>query len=101
MGIINVLDHVERCYSNDDGQIIQDLIRHSFKQNEKVVVSFKGVTALNSSFVNTAFIELLNDYEFSFIKVHLGFSNSTAQINKMIKSRFNFEVNERKNLVTV
>ncbi len=31
MGIINVLDHVERCYSNDDGQIIQDLIRHSFK----------------------------------------------------------------------
>ncbi|MGQ3736879.1 STAS-like domain-containing protein [Bacillus sp. Fil] len=98
---INVLDHVARCYSNDDGKIIQDLIRKAFAQNEKVVVSFNGVTALNSSFVNTAFIELLNDYEFTFIRKYLGFSNSTTQINTIIKNRFNFEVNERKKLMTV
>ncbi|MGH0614890.1 STAS-like domain-containing protein [Bacillus cereus] len=98
---INVLDHVARCYSNDDGKIIQDLIRKAFAQNEKAVVSFKGVTALNSSFVNTAFIELLNDNDFNFIRKHLGFSNSTPQINAMIKNRFNFEVNERKKLTTV
>ncbi|MDA1789204.1 STAS-like domain-containing protein [Bacillus cereus group sp. BY5-1LC] len=97
---INVLDHVERCYSNDDGKVIQDLIRKAFMQNEKAVVSFQGVTALNSSFVNTAFIELLNDYDFSYIRNHLTFVNSTAQINTTIKNRFNFEVNERKNLVT-
>ncbi|HDR8449565.1 STAS-like domain-containing protein [Bacillus cereus] len=98
---INVLDHVERCYSNDDGKVIQDLIKKAFMQNEKAVVSFQGVTALNSSFVNTAFIELLNDYDFSYIRKHLTFANSTAQINTTIKNRFNFEVNERKNLVTV
>ncbi|KAA0796351.1 MULTISPECIES: STAS-like domain-containing protein [Bacillus cereus group] len=98
---INALDVVERCYSNEDGQVIQNLIKVEFKKGNKVAVSFAGISAVNSSFVNTAFIDLLTEYDFSFIKNHLTFVNSTSQINNMIKSRFDFEVNERKNLITV
>ncbi|MGE1025115.1 STAS-like domain-containing protein [Bacillus sp. GMs2/2] len=98
---IEVLNYVNQCYSNDDGKVIQDLIRKAFMQHEKVGVSFEGVTSLNSSFINTAFIELLNEYDFSFIRNHLTFINSTSQINTAIRNRFNFEVHERKNLIMV
>lgn len=51
------------------------------------------ILALNSSFVNSAFIELLNDYIFNFIKNNIRFVDSTKQINDIIKSRFAFEIN--------
>ncbi|MCM3110695.1 STAS-like domain-containing protein [Lederbergia lenta] len=96
---INVLDFVDNCFSNNEGLIIYNLIRNEFTLSNQVVISFNGIRALNSSFVNSAFIELLNSYDFDFIKKNLRFTNSTKQINEMIKSRFDFEVNQRKNLV--
>ncbi|MGY3718642.1 STAS-like domain-containing protein [Sutcliffiella cohnii] len=41
------------------------------------MVSFQEISALNTSFVNSAFIELLNDYDFPFIKENLRFVDST------------------------
>ncbi|MFD2172444.1 STAS-like domain-containing protein [Tumebacillus lipolyticus] len=99
--VIRVLDHVERCYSNDDGQMIYELIRPHLANGNRVTVSFLGVDSVPSSFVNSAFIELLSEFEFDTIKKLLQFADSTKQINSMIKSRFDFEVNERKNLVLV
>lgn len=101
MGLIRVLDHVNHCYSNDDGQVIQSVLRESFDKGEAVVLSFSGVDSASSSFLNTAFIELLNDYSFNFIKSKLSFADTTRTINESIKRRFQFEVNERKNLVNV
>lgn len=99
--VINVLDHVERCYSNADGEVICTLIHPGLSRNEQVVVSFSGVDSVPSSFVNSAFIALLDDVDFETIRKNLRFINSTKQINEMIKKRFMFEVNERKKLVTV
>lgn len=96
MVLINVLDHVNQCYSNNDGYQIMNIIKHHLDQDEKVTVSFQGIASLNSSFVNSAFIELLNFYDFTYIKSHLRFSNSTQQINKIIKDRFSFEVSKEK-----
>lgn len=101
MVLINVLDHVDKCYSNDDGRIIFSEIKSAFSANQKVTVSFQGVTSLNSSFVNSAFIELLNDHNMAFIKSHLSFINSTQQINSIIKNRFAFEIDKKKNLMAV
>lgn len=101
MGMINVVDHVNRCYSNADGEIIQQQIRSHFLIGNKVIVSFKGIDSASSSFVNSAFIELLDDYSFDFIRSNLGFADSSKQINEMIKRRFDFEVNHRKNLMNV
>lgn len=97
--VIEILNHAERCYSNDDGKIIQDVIRNHFNNNESVTISFKNISGVTSSFVNTALIELLDDFDFNFIKKHLKFSNTTKQINDMIRDRFKFEVKKRNNLV--
>lgn len=93
---IQVKDYVDQVYSNDDGMIIYNALKKELENSNKVTVSFKEISALNSSFVNSAFIELLNDYDFNFIKENLRFADSTNQINNLIKSRFSFEVNERR-----
>ncbi|MCK2020669.1 STAS-like domain-containing protein [Peribacillus frigoritolerans] len=85
MVIINVLDYVNM------------LLQPRWRNN--ITISFKNVDGVTSSFINTALIELLDDYDFSVIKKHLNFINSSKQINDIIKSRFSFEVNRRKNLV--
>jgi len=88
---INVLDHVERCYSNGDGKVILDLLKAAFSGGESVTLSFQGVTSVTSSFTNTALIELLKEYNLSYIKKHLRFVNTNKLINDMIKARFAFE----------
>lgn len=93
MGVIRVLDYVERCYNSNDGQVIHDLIENGLKDNEQLVISFDGVDSVPSSFVNTALVSFLKIYDFEQIKKRIRFSNTTKEINEMIKSRFSFETN--------
>lgn len=99
--VINILDHVERCYSNADGDIILALIKPKLAIGQQVTISFSGVDSVPSSFVNSAFIALLDDFSFEQVRNCLKFINTTKQINDMIKNRFSFEVNERKKLISV
>lgn len=91
--VINVLDHVERCYSNQDGKVILDLLTTKLSNGESVVLSFKGVNSLTSSFTNTALIELLRQFSMSYIKENLRFIDTNRHINEMIRNRFSFESN--------
>ncbi|CAJ0781865.1 STAS-like domain-containing protein [Ralstonia chuxiongensis] len=90
--VIRTLDYVAHCYSNADGQVIFRLIINPIRQGEPVTVSFDGVDAVPSSFVNSAFIALLEQVSFDRIKDTLRFASSNRQINDMIRSRFAFEV---------
>ncbi|MCU5745073.1 STAS-like domain-containing protein [Bacillus cereus] len=101
MVTINVLDHVERCYSNDDGYTILNEVKKAFLSNQKVTLSFIGATSATSSFVNSALIELLEDYSFDYIRSNLQFVNTNKQINDIIKSRFRFETNKKKEALSV
>lgn len=96
MGFINVLDHVKHCYTNYDGDVIFKLIKKELDNNNIATVSFSGVKSIPSSFVNAAFITLLDYYDFSFIRSRIRIVNSTKQINDMIKHRFDFEVEVKK-----
>jgi hypothetical protein len=95
---LRVKDYVDQVYSNTDGMVIYNQLKNHLQNENKVSVSFDEIFALNSSFVNSAFIELLNDYDFQFIKNNIRFVNSTKQINEMIKSRFAFEINKNQYL---
>jgi len=101
MGLIRILDHVDHCYSNADGDIIRKEITQLLLSGSKVIVSFQGVDSASSSFINSAFIELLDKYDFTFIKQHIKFADSTRTINETIKRRFSFEVNKSKELLNV
>lgn len=93
--VIRALDVVPRCYSNSDGQQLFKVVSEYLRRGEPIVISFEGVDTLPSSFVNCAFIPLLDLFDFGKIKETLSFSNTTPQINEMIKSRFAFEVSRR------
>lgn len=101
MGLVRVLDHVSQCYSNDDGQLIYQEITKELSRKKNVTVSFEGVDGVTSSFVNSALIALLEDYDFSYIKSNLSFTQTSKQINNLINQRFKFEVKKRNNLVTI
>jgi len=93
---IRIKDYTNQVYSNHDGMVIYKQIVKQFQEGNKVVISFDGIDAINTSFLNSAFIELLNDYNFDFIKRNISFSNSTNQINNMIKSRFASEAQKER-----
>ncbi|GGC97774.1 hypothetical protein GCM10007216_30700 [Thalassobacillus devorans] len=96
---LHIKDYVDQVYSNDDGVVIYQILKNELENSNKVSVSFQDIKALNSSFINSAFVELLNDYDFQFIKENLSFVDSTKAINNTIKSRFSFEIDERKQYV--
>lgn len=93
--VVNVLDHVPHCYTWQDGAVIASIIRQAFDRGEHVVVSFSGVDDVPSSFVNAAFVSLLTEYGYDYIRTHLSVTNSTRQINDMIHRRFRFETEQR------
>ncbi|NHZ83696.1 DUF4325 domain-containing protein [Massilia sp. CCM 8695] len=95
MGMIRVLDFVDRCYNGEDGQVIHDIIVSRLPTEVELFVSLEGVDSVPSSFVNVAFISLLDFLSFNEIKRRLRFVNTNSQINEMIKSRFAFEAKRR------
>ncbi|MCY0389865.1 STAS-like domain-containing protein [Robbsia sp. Bb-Pol-6] len=93
--VIRALDLVKHCYSNEDGHVVYDAVLAQILHGQSVVVSFEGVDTVPSSFVNSAFIALLEKFPFEQIKQNLSFKQTTPQINEMIRSRFSFEANRR------
>lgn len=89
---IVILDIVKQCYSQSDGQKVYDYIYKFVEKEQKINVSFERVDAVPSSFVNSAFIQLLEHFDFEQIKRNISFTNTSPQINEMIKKRFKFEV---------
>lgn len=95
MVTIDVKNFLKSYYTNNDGDVLFNEICHLFDLDKKVELSFEGIPGLNSSFINSAFIQLLDKYSFDYIKENLTFVKSSKQINKLIVNRFKFEVNDR------
>lgn len=93
--VINTLDHVDQCYTQEDGVKIYKVILPYLEKNTRIEVSFNGVEFVPSSFVNAALIALLEKVPFETIKKNLSFINTTKQINDMIRDRFYFELHHR------
>jgi len=90
---LKVLDHLSDCYTWESGQELSKIIRAAFEKHERIAISFDGVRDVPSSFVNAAFISLLDTYPYDFIRSHLTIADGTKQIADMIKRRFAFELN--------
>ena len=88
---INIKDHVSTCFTTDDGLKIQNIIRPLLDHQKQIEVSFKDIDSISISFLNVAFIDLLDSFDFDYIKKNLHFVNSNKTINNYIKSRFSFE----------
>lgn len=91
MVIIKILDYIDRWHTSDDGQQLFDIIKPLSDQNKQVKVSFKEVSGVPSSFVNAAFVQLLDYFSFDYIKSHLFFIDTAKATNDVIRKRFRFE----------
>lgn len=89
--MVNVKDIVPACDTNAQGDMIRKAILAELSARGSVEVSFEGVTNATSSFVNSAFVDLLADYPFAEIKRRVAVIRVHRQIAQLIRSRMEFE----------
>jgi len=76
----------------EDGRKIFKALSDALNADSSPVeVSFSGVSIATSSFVNTAFIPLLDLVSFDEIKKRIRIVHSNRQVNDMIKTRLERE----------
>ena len=85
--VIKVRDIVPACDTNAHGDALRDAILRALKTSAVVDISFAGVTAATTSFVSSAFVDLLQVMSLSDIKARIRIGNSSRQINDMIRMR--------------
>jgi hypothetical protein len=88
--VVRILDHVANCSSYADGDTIFNIIGPVIQRGEDVVLSFEGVEAVPSSFINAAIVRLIEIVSLKEIKTHLKVIKSTRQINALIRGRIDF-----------
>lgn len=89
--VIVVQDFVHGCHTNQEGDIIFNQIAQPIFSGQVVTVSFKGISSVTSSFLNSAFIPLLDRLTFDEVKGRLRIVESNRSINDMIIRRFKQE----------
>lgn len=94
--VIKVYNLTPECQTNADGLKVFQVIAPMLKKGELVELSFENIRSIPSSFVNTAFIDLLEIISFDQIRKQLKFLNTTPQINDVIKTRFATELTRQK-----
>lgn len=85
--VIQVHDLVAGADTADQGNIVFSYLHAAMKTGAPFVVSFDRIQTATSSFVNAAFVRLLNDFSFGDIKKQMRVVDSTRQINQMIRTR--------------
>jgi hypothetical protein len=87
MVTIQTRDLVSGANTADDGIVVFPHLHSAMASGARFVVSFDRVQTATSSFVTSAFVPLLKSFSFGDIKKLMRVTNSTRQINQMIKTR--------------
>ncbi len=88
---IDVTSIVPQCYTYEDGEAVADAIRTVLRATDTVALSFRGVRDVPSSFVNGAFIGLLDEFTVADIRNGVRVIHSSKQINNLIKDQLQRE----------
>lgn len=68
MNTIQIKAHVGGTSTNDEGCTLKYLLFPYFRDNVPVMVSFKGTTPMSSSFFNSSFGELIDEFGYDTFK---------------------------------
>lgn len=85
--VIQIHDLVPGADTAQQGDIVYPHLLAAMATGKPFAVSFDHVQSATSSFVNAAFVRLLQTYTFSTIKQQMRVTKSTRQINDMIRAR--------------
>jgi hypothetical protein len=83
--VITALDHVPHCYSTADGLEIARLLRRQLSAGKPVILSLAGVSDIPSSFVNAAFVSLLNNFDADWLRANLSIVDASHQAAEMVR----------------
>src|SRR5262245_50838598 len=86
--VIDVFRIVRHGYTWEEGRTVGKAITDALHRDGRATVSFDGIEDITTSFANGAFVNLLDDFDYDFIRSRLSIVNSTRQINDMIRRRF-------------
>ena len=85
--VIHVKEHLSGCNTNEEGDVLHALVSEELARSGSVTVDFHGVLYVTTSFVNSAFVPLLERMSFDDIKVSLRVVRAYPQIADMIRKR--------------
>jgi hypothetical protein len=83
----NVRDMVIGCDTNDQGHVIYKYASFSIQKNKVVTLDFSGVTNVTSSFVNSAFVQLIDDFGYDKVKSFVVLKGLNRQIGNLLRDR--------------
>ncbi len=75
------------CDTNDQGHVIYECASTSIQNNKVVTFDFSGVTNVTSSFVNSAFIQLIDDFGYDKVKSFVVLKGLNKQIDNLLRDR--------------
>ncbi len=90
---ITIKSLITDCSTQESGEKIKNMILLGFNNKELVVISFDKIIAVSTSFINTAFIDLLNEYSYEYLKANLKIIKANNSIRNLITRRFRKELN--------
>lgn len=73
------------------GSVVYDKLVKAMRTGGIVTVDFDGIMNITSSFANTAFVPLLNEFSFDLIKARLVVRGANRQIANMLRDRMSKE----------
>ncbi|WP_053826063.1 STAS-like domain-containing protein [Lascolabacillus massiliensis] len=85
MRTIRIKAQVKGTSTNDEGCTLKYLLFPFFENNESVIVSFKDTTPMSSSFFNSSFGELIDEFGYDSFKNIVLPRDITASHLKLIK----------------
>jgi hypothetical protein len=98
--VIRIKDISRSADTGEQGDLVYRQIKDALANDSSVVISFAGVATATSSFVNAAFVSLLDVLSFDEIKRRIKVTDSNRQINEMIRSRMEREAANRPHLLS-
>ena len=90
MVVIRIQEHAPQASTYEDGQAIFNLLRPWLAKGEEVTLSFNGILAVPSAFINAAIVQLVEHVPVSQVRQHLRIADSTRAINDLIRARLEF-----------
>ncbi|WP_439155714.1 STAS-like domain-containing protein [Yoonia sp.] len=85
--VMSVKNLVNGCDTNDQGIVIYKHVSSCFKAGTKVTLDFSGISNVTSSFVNSSFVQLIDDFGYDHVRSLLVIKGVNNQIGSLLRER--------------
>lgn len=85
--VVKVKNLVVGCDTNDQGAAVYSVVADKLRKDAAIVLDFSGITNVTSSFVNSSFVQLADDFGVDVVKSCVTLRGVNGQIGRMLQDR--------------